>query len=276
MTVPQEVDRLTREFGWRSCLLGPHAGGTFSVDFSRVSSSYSSDQMEELDEGDGGWWYQTRNQVVQSALRKHPVDGFLWDVGSGSGLVTRSIIESGGNAIAIEPSTHGAQLSAQRGVPSINGVLQDLSLPPASLAGVGMFDVLEHLTNRKDMLSEVHRLLKPNGKLYLTLPALQSLWSQFDLEAGHHLRYSKRTIKRELREAGFEVVKLKYFFLFSLPIVLVVRALPFRLGRKQLVETGTMLRSEIGFLGKVATVLELLWSKVGLIGTSLLVVARKP
>jgi SAM-dependent methyltransferase len=232
--------------------------------------------MEELDEGDGGWWYQTRNQVVQSALREHPVDGFLWDVGSGSGLVTRSIIETGGKAIAIEPSTRGAQLSAQRGVPSINGVLQDLSLPPASLAGVGMFDVLEHLTNRKDMLSEVHRLLKPNGKLYLTLPALQSLWSQFDLEAGHHLRYAKRTIKRELREAGFEVVKLKYFFLFSLPIVLVVRALPFRLGRKQLVETGTMLRSEIGFLGKVATVLELLWSKVGLIGTSLLVVARKP
>ncbi|MFM8867457.1 MAG: class I SAM-dependent methyltransferase [Ilumatobacteraceae bacterium] len=276
MTVPQEVDRLTREFGWSSCLLGPHADGTFSLDSSRVSSSYTSDQMEELDEGDGGWWYQTRNQVVQSVLREHPVDGFLWEVGSGSGLVTKSVIESGGRAVAIEPSTRGAQLSAQRGVPSINGVLQDLRLPADSLAGVGMFDVLEHLTHRNEMLSEVHRLLKPNGKLYLTLPALQPLWSQFDVDAGHHLRYSKRMIQRELREAGFEVVKVKYFFLLSLPVVFLVRAVPFRLGRKQLVATGTMLRSEIGVLGKVATALELWWSKVGLIGTSLLVVARKP
>lgn len=276
MTVPNEVERLTRNFGWNSRLEGTDPNGVFSVASSEVSGSFSADQMEELNEGDGGWWYETRNQVVISILKKFPVEGVLWDIGSGSGLVTKYVLDHGCSAIGVEPSSRGAQLAMQRGVPSICGILQDLTLPSSSIAGVGMFDVLEHLSDRQGMLREVHRVLKPGGHLYLTLPAIQALWSQFDADAGHHLRYSKRIIKQELKSAGLEVAQLRYFFLLSLPVVFFIRALPFRLGRSQIVSTSEMLRRNVGTAGKVATALELLWSKIGIIGTSLSVVARKP
>ena len=274
--VAEEVARLEGGFGWSSPLTRSTPDGPYSLGATDSSSAYDGEQMEVLDSGEGGWWYVTRNRVLQSVLHDFPTDGVLWDVGSGSGIVTKFILDQVGEAIGIEPNLHGAQLCARRGAPSIHGVLQDLKLPDNSLAGVGMFDVLEHLSDRQGMLHEAHRVLQSGGNLYLTLPAIQALWSQFDVDAGHHLRYSKRTIKHELKSAGFDVVQLRYFFLLSLPVVLFIRALPFRFGRRQLVSTSEMLRRNVGTAGKVASLLEVLWSKVGLIGTSLLVVARKP
>lgn len=276
MIVHQEVDRLTRDFDWNSHLRGPNTDGMYAVSKSAVPSSYSLDQMEELDEGEGGWWYETRNRVVESSLKRYPIDGVLWDIGSGSGLVTRHLHSVGQKALGLEPTLRGAQLAAQRDVPSIQGSLQDLQLPTNSIQAIGMFDVLEHLDDREGMLREVYRVLMSDGRLFLTLPALKLLWSQFDIDNGHYLRYTKKTITQELKRVGFEVQNLRYFFLCSLPVLLLVRALPYRIGRKPLISNRQMLRGEAGLLGKLATSFELVWSRVGLIGTSLMVVARKP
>lgn len=275
MTILKEAKRLSENYGWCSPLHGPDSEGLYTTHSMKTSSVYSAEQMDELNGGDGGWWYETRNQVIKSMLQKYPVRGVLWDVGSGSGIVAKFLNENGVEAIGIEPNLRGSQIAASNGTPSICGVLQDLKVPDNSLAGVGMFDVLEHLEDRAGMLREIHRVLMPGGCMYLTLPALQALWSQFDVDAGHYLRYSKSSIRKIAKECGFEVESSKYFFLAPLPVVLCIRSIPFRFGWNQLVSSGEMLDKDIGVVGKMLTGFELLWSKIGFVGTSLFVVARK-
>jgi SAM-dependent methyltransferase len=276
MTIANEVARLESKHGWDSPVRGTQTDHLFTVTAESVASAYTSEQMEELDGGEGGWWYDTRNYVLRLALRRFPVDGVLWDVGSGSGIVTEYLMREGWRAVGVEPNAHGAQISASRGVPSICGVLDDLALPDNSLAGVGMFDVLEHLDDRRAMLTEVHRVLKPGGRMYLTLPALQSLWTGFDEADGHRLRYSRATIRDEVERVGLTIEYDRYFFLLSLPVLFLVRVVPHRLGRRPLLSKKQMVVKSGGRLGKLATAFELWWSRVGVVGTSVLVVARKP
>jgi len=66
-----------------------------------------------------------------------------------------------------------------------------------------MFDVLEHLTDDRAVLSDVHYLLKPGGRLLPTLPALPSLWSYFDEAAQHCRRYTLKEPQVKLAETGY-------------------------------------------------------------------------
>ena len=138
-----------------------------------------------------------------------------------------------------------------------------------------MLDVLEHLDDREKALTEVHRVLTPNGRLVLTVPAIASLWSQFDVDAGHYLRYNKRSIKKELESNGFEVIRMGYFFALTVLPLFVLRALPYRLGVRKAAGTEATLGASGGILGRVATWIERVIAMKTPIGSSLLVVARK-
>jgi SAM-dependent methyltransferase len=237
-------------------------------------SSFSDKQLGSLEAGADGWWYRTRNVVLDDALKACGVSGALWDVGSGAGAVAAYFHRIGREVVAVEPGAGGAAVSAQLGVASIQGTLDALALPNHSLSAAGMFDVLEHLPDRSAMLREIKRVLAPGGHLILTLPALRMLWSGSDVAAGHYLRYSKRTIRRELVAAGFTVERSRYFFVLTVLPLLILRAMPHRFGRGPVIADEELVAKDVGRVGQLASWCERMWARVGLTGSSLLVVAR--
>ena len=168
------------------------------------------------------------------------------------------------------------QVRSDEVVAATRGVIHSLNLPDGCLAGVGAFDVLEHVTNRQDFLQEILRVLVPGGHFIVTVPALQPLWSHADVEAGHYLRYSRRTLRKELGMYGFEVLSLGYFFALTVPPLLLIRALPYRLGLRVSDSNNSALRASGGILGKLAGRIEIAWAGHVPFGSSLLAVARKP
>ena len=83
---------------------------------------------------------------------------------------------------------------------------------------------------RLGVLQLLARSLKKDGRLYLTVPALGSLWSAEDEEAGHYRRYTSRKLRRVIRQAGLELDYLTYFFT-ALPVpIFLLRSLPHRIG----------------------------------------------
>ena len=64
------------------------------------------------------------------------------------------------------------------------GELASLRFPGASFDVVTLFHVLEHLVDPDSTLTEVRRLLTPNGRLLLEVPNLGSLQAQ--LGGGGH------------------------------------------------------------------------------------------
>jgi 2-polyprenyl-3-methyl-5-hydroxy-6-metoxy-1,4-benzoquinol methylase len=104
--------------------------------------------------------------------------------------------------------------------------LDDIALDlPGRLSGrlfdsVLLMDVLEHLRDPERLLAEVRRLLRPGGRLFVSVPNVANLTVRLALLFGcfeygdrgikdrTHLRFfTRKTALRMLRKAGFEVVR---------------------------------------------------------------------
>jgi hypothetical protein len=59
---------------------------------------------------------------------------------------------------------------------------------------VTLLDVLEHQENDREFLRDLVQKMAPGTTLLITVPALQHLWSQWDVALGHFRRYEKSTL----------------------------------------------------------------------------------
>ena len=194
--------------------------------------SYPADGMDftfQLEEQ--SYWFIHRNRCISAVLQAFPPQGILYDIGGGNGFVSLAARNMGIETVLVEPDPTGSHNALQRGLrPVIAASLDDAGFAPQSLNAVGLFDVLEHIEDDAAFLKKLHTLVRPDGKLYLTVPAYQSLWSTDDASAGHFRRYERRRLNRLLESAGFSICFSSYMFmLLPLPIAL-FRALPSRLG----------------------------------------------
>jgi len=180
---------------------------------------------------DSSWWFRHRNRFLLEVMRRFPPAAPLYDVGGGNGVVAAALEKSGIHTIVVEPAAAGVQRAKARGLEAINATIESAGFAPASLGSIGMFDVVEHIQDGSGFLQRARALLKPGGRIYLTVPAYRFLWSAEDDYAHHFRRYSAGALRRTLEGVGFEVELSTYMFaLLPLPILL-LRSLPYRLGR---------------------------------------------
>jgi len=273
-----EIKRLLSDFGWQSASIFPAIETNLfaSTEENQVTSAYSDILTSERGRlYVNSWWSQTRNRIINQALTPVPVGSVIWDVGCGTGFVSMDLLANGRQVVGIEPSRAGAQITAQAGIPTFQTTLERLELPSNSLAAVSLFDVLEHVQSREHMLHELHRVLQPGGFLVLTVPALKILWSQFDEDESHQVRYTKSKLQTELESSGFTVNRIGYFFALTVPLLLLLRALPYRIGIKKSLSVSAGHAAQRGLLGKLAGLIEIKLALLTPIGSSLLALAQK-
>jgi SAM-dependent methyltransferase len=180
---------------------------------------------------DTSFWFKHRNRCIIAAMRCFPPGGYLLDIGGGNGYVARGLREAGFDVAMIEPGEAGSLAAHRRGIdPVICGALQDVGFAPRSIPAAGLFDVLEHFEHDADLLSDIRGLLTPDGRLYLTVPAYQSLFSDEDRLAGHFRRYTTGSLTRVLARAGFHIEYRSYFFAPLLLPIFAFRTLPSWMG----------------------------------------------
>ena len=180
---------------------------------------------------DGSFWFQHRNGVILDAVRRHPPAGAIADIGAGNGYVSLGLQRAGIETLVIEPGPVGIANARTRGVaPLVWATLEDAGFLPGRLPAAGLFDVLEHIPDDRGTLAHLRTLLVDGGRVYLTVPAYQWLWSPEDDAGGHQRRYTRGGLVRLLASCGFHVDTATYFFApLPLPILL-ARTIPSRLG----------------------------------------------
>ncbi len=84
-----------------------------------------------------------------------------------------------------------------------------------------LFDVLEHIEAAGSFLESAAWHLKPGGIMLLNVPALSSLYSQYDKLVGHVRRYDKVSVRHLFQQHGidFKLMELRYWGLSLVPIV---------------------------------------------------------
>jgi SAM-dependent methyltransferase len=276
MQTPAEFDRLSADRGWAGLARLTLRDGRWTSSTTPTDTAFTADLQSAVSlAAEGSWWYSTRNTMICDLIDRQHVHGPMWEIGSGSGLVAAALEAHGLELVAVEPSA-GSVLAARRGVAtSVDSTLEQLALPTASLASIGLFDVLEHVSDRVSFLGEIHRVLSPSGRLVLSVPALGWLWSDADVQAGHRCRYDRRSLRRELEAAGFEVTTLGYRFASLVVPLAAGRSVPYRLGIHRAPEVA--LQQVARSPGKLGTFLTGFERRVGPhlpFGTSLFAVAR--
>jgi SAM-dependent methyltransferase len=126
---------------------------------------------------------------------------------------------------------HGVEISAEatRGADSraeirIAPHLADARYGDHFFDTVIIWHVLEHLHDPRGVLEEIHRILRPGGKLIVAVPNLSSLQARwtgpawFHLDLPRHLyHFSLRSLEELIERAGFEVESAHHFSLRQNP-----------------------------------------------------------
>jgi len=195
--------------------------------------SYPEDGNEEcLGLEESSFWFNHRNSVLVSIVKRFRPAGPVFDIGGGNGYVTKGLCDAGIEAVLVEPGRGGALNGRRRGLEVIRSTLTDAGFRPNVLSSAGIFDVLEHIEDADAFLGELNSVLVPGGYLYVAVPAFRALWSAQDHLAGHHRRYTRTSLRRALRTAGFQVRYSSYMFAPLPPAIFLFRALPSRLRLK--------------------------------------------
>ncbi len=71
-------------------------------------------------------------------------------------------------------------------------------------------NVLEHIKNDYQILSEIRKKLKEDGTLFLYVPAKMILWSKLDESVGHYRRYEISKLRALCKKSGFKIAKIHY------------------------------------------------------------------
>lgn len=210
------------------------------ANFDPADISYPDSDMAALEAIEPrSYWFAHRNDIIASVVRQHPPGGPIFDIGGGNGFVSQRLSSTGFPSIVIEPDHSGASTARRRGLSIIEAAFQNLQLAPATLPAAAMFDVLEHIEDDQGALARLHELVTPGGMVYITVPALSSLWSNEDVQAGHFRRYSHSSLTNLLRKVGYEPLRATYFFSALIPAVLIFRSLPSVLGWRKGGDTAT-------------------------------------
>ncbi len=200
-----------------------------------VARSYpDNDSNDYFTIEDDSFWFKHRNDCILESVRQFPPNGMIYDVGGGNGYVSLGLESHGFPVTLIEPNVIGAINAKKRGLKRIIcSTLEHSGLEKKSLGAIGLFDVLEHIEDDEKFLKNLQEYLKDDGRLYISVPAFNFLWSNEDNHAGHFRRYTLRSLIKVLKESGYSIDYATYFFSI-LPIpIFIFRNLPYRLGIKR-------------------------------------------
>tara|TARA_B100000315_G_C14531095_1_gene566215 strand:- start:448 stop:1182 length:735 start_codon:yes stop_codon:yes gene_type:complete len=109
---------------------------------------------------------------------------------------------------------------------NINKVKNLSSIPRKSLDCVVLLDVLEHIKEDEEFLGSLLEILKEEGRLLITVPAHQFLYSERDRFSGHFRRYRKKDLLKLLRKHNLKIKEdfsfyTLLFFVRSIKVLLV-------------------------------------------------------
>lgn len=137
--------------------------------------------------------------------------------------VTGKILEIGcsiGNFVALDPKNivgvdvdkDAIEIAKKRG---LNCAVMDvdrekLDFPSNTFDAINAHAILEHLNHPLEALKEIHRILKPHGKLVLMTADAKKFGHLFWDDYTHKRPYSKESLEHMAYDAGFKDIKISY------------------------------------------------------------------
>lgn len=184
------------------------------------------EQFRELEERH--WWFQSRNAIFDRMMERYVVPRLRvapgavrsFDLGCGMGGHL-GFLSKYGPATGADMEPVCLRYCAERGYRRL--VAADgtrLPFADARFDVVTAFDTIEHIPDDAAAARECFRVLRPGGRIFVSGPAWQFLFAHQDRVVHHQRRYTRGSLSRVLRDAGFVVEKASYINVLLFPAIL--------------------------------------------------------
>jgi 2-polyprenyl-3-methyl-5-hydroxy-6-metoxy-1,4-benzoquinol methylase len=159
---------------------------------------------------------ETFNQTLDLLEKLAPQKGRMLDVGCASGHFFEQALKRGWDAQGTDISNWAKEAALSRGIHNLYvGRLVDLHFPDHHFDVVHAAQVLEHMTNLREELAEMRRILRPGGLLYVDVPnyrTLPILMGRDDfllnMPPQHIIYFTPRTLRTVMESAGFKDIQI--------------------------------------------------------------------
>jgi SAM-dependent methyltransferase len=213
-------------------------------------------------------------EIIKPFLGEH-----LVEVGAGTGAFSELLLETKPKTLSlVEPSTMVEDLRnnlSRKDTTTEIQIFHDIFAAVAPRLksenapdSIIYINVLEHIEDDSAELKTVRETLREKGRVFIFVPALPALFSEFDRRIGHFRRYRKTEIEEKCRAARLRIVHSRYFDVTGIFPWLV----KYRLMKSTTMESGAVQLYD-KFVVPLAKPLESLLSPP--IGKNLLLVAEK-
>ncbi len=146
------------------------------------------------------------------------------DVGSGAGNMAHHLAHYG-QVTGIDANPRPLAVAQQRELTVVEGGGDGLPFGANEFDLVALLDTVEHIPDELGVFQECARVLKPGGKLLVTVPAYMWLWSYNDTINAHQRRYTAPELRQKLELSGLRVTRSSYNNFFLFPAVAALRFL---------------------------------------------------
>lgn len=170
------------------------------------------------------WWFRGRRSVYLGLLQSHMkgnTQGPALDLGCGLGGFLPDLQTMGFDVYGADMDFESLQYCVERGFAKCMQT-DSYVLPFAdnSFELITLFDAIEHIEDDHRVMAEVARILKPGGKVIISVPAYQFLFANNDRVAQHFRRYNRRTVRELYEGAGLTVERNTHSNVFLFPVIL--------------------------------------------------------
>jgi 2-polyprenyl-3-methyl-5-hydroxy-6-metoxy-1,4-benzoquinol methylase len=154
-----------------------------------------------------------QEQRILKLISKYKPEGSLLDIGAGSGILVEAALEMGYNAEGVEPSKWLQQKAVERKLPIHQGIFPSDKLKE-KYDIIVLVDVIEHVNNPKQLLSEIKKAIKDDGIFILITPDVGSLmpkllrWRWWHYRVAHIGYFNKKNLKYLTDHTGYKQIKI--------------------------------------------------------------------
>ena len=153
-------------------------------------------------------------EVRECLHRKRPPATVL-EIGCAHGEFLEALQGAGFQTRGVEFDPEAARRAQERGLDVLAGTLREAALADGFADIAYMKQVIEHLPDVPETLTEIHRILKPGGWLLVATPNVDCPLVRrfggdtFDLEIPRHLNlFSVATLRQQLERCRFAVERV--------------------------------------------------------------------
>jgi len=151
-------------------------------------------------------------------VERYKKKGRILDFGCACGFFMELARGNGWEPYGLDISSYASDYGKNiLGLNISTGFLEEARFQERFFDAVTLWDILEHLSNPREGLEEVNRILKNKGYIFITVPNMDSWirklmgkrWFGFNKIDEHLFYFSPRTMRLLLEKTGFECLKIE-------------------------------------------------------------------